>query len=435
MKGVTKMKSIYTIATNCASVTYGNIAQHAKEHIKSFFPSNFFNYEYISSEIAYRHIKRLTLPNRSRDIIAKVKPHLIIRPIFTVPDDMYLYNTPLTTNMDDLEKGMDNRATFPIIQDNNTGVGLSYKLNRDKIEFQVTINLSTVYQQIDIYKSLVNIIFWERPYTKRLPTESMIPRGIMSALASSQNININDSRYAAGVFLDYLNKYANSPITYKMRNGTSADEYFIYQNQLILFTMTDLQIEDGNKKNMADDVYPITFKLTAEFNVPGMFILYGDDYLKDSIMKEDIKAELMTPSSISFPLFTIENLFGDATDSSGFRKFKSSILQMECNEEGNDITNFGCLLSNELNSIIKEYCINKVDISTIANLHLFKDGTELIPDTDYKVDWYKTELCTFKPDLHSSYRMILYLNTIKMNELLVEKTDVDQDERPNLRLN
>lgn len=429
------MNSIYTIATNCASVTYGNIAQHVKEIIKNFFPSDFFNYEHISSEIAYRNIRRLTLNNKSKDIVARKKPHLIIRPIFSVPDDMYLYDTPLTSNMDNLEKGMDNRATFPILQDNTNGIGLSYKLNRDKIEFQVTVNLSTSYQQIDIYKSLANIIFWNRPHTKRLPTESMIPRGLMRALALSQNIDINNERYAAGIFLDYLNRYSNSPITYKMRNGTAADEYFVYQNQLVLFTFSDLQIEEGNKKNMADDVYPITFRVTAEFNVPGLFILYGDSYLKDKIITDAVIVELKTENSISFPLFTIENLFVDSTDPNGFRKFKSSILQMERNKDGNDITDFGCLLSTELISILREYYANKVDISTIAKLYLFKNNLQLVEDIDYKIDWNKTELCTYNPDLESSYRIILYLNMIKINELLVNKTDDSQTERPGLNLN
>lgn len=429
------MNTIYTVATNCASVTYGNIAQHVKEHIKTFFPSDFFNYEHISSEIAYRNIRRLTLNNKSKDIVARKKPHLIIRPVFSVPDDMYLYDTPLTSNMDHLEKGMDNRATFPIIQDNTNGIGLSYKLNRDKIEFQITINLSTAYQQIDIYKSLANIIFWNRPYTKRLPTESMIPRELMRALALSQNININDERYAAGVFLDYLNRYSNSPITYKMRNGTAADEYFVYQNQLVLFTFSDLQIEEGNKKNMADDVYPITFRVTAEFNVPGLFILYGDSYLKDKVITDIVSVELQSSDSISFPLFTIENLFVDSTDPNGFRKFKSSIMQMERNKDGNDITDFGCLLSTELISIFKEYYVNKIDMNTIAKLYLFKNNTQLVENTDYEVDWYNTELITYNPDLDSSYRMIIYLNMVKINELLVSKTDETQTEKPGLKLN
>ena len=428
------MDSIYTVASNCSSVTYGNIAQHIREYVRNLFPKDFFKYETISSEIAYRNIRRQLGANTRKDLAKRTKPYLIIRPVITVPDEMYLYGTPLTTNMDHVEQSLSKNALLPIIQDTSTGIGLSYKLNRDKIEFQVTVTVSTMYQQIDLYKSLANTIFWNRPFTKRFPMESMIPRGIISVFAGLQHIDINKERYASDILLDYLNTNSSYPITYKMRNGTSKDEFFMYSNQEVLLTLEDLQIDEGSRKNMADDMYNITFRVTAEFNIPGLFVLYGSEALKEKAMGKEVRVEMSVNDQLSFPLFTIENLFGDSEDYEGFRKFRTSIMEMEPDKiTGNDETDLSFLLNDEIVSIIRFYCSNKMDMNTLIHLNMYKNSDQLVEGEDYSIDWYKTKLTTFKPSKDASYRMIMYINMIKVNELLVEYTDNNSTDRPNIK--
>ena len=265
------MESIYTVASPSSSVVYGNIAQHTKELIKSIFPNSFFNYEHISSELAYRNIRRQLGAQARRDLAKRKKPYLVIRPIISVPDEMYLYNTPLTSNNDYMHTSLDKNVLIPIINDTEEALRLMFKLNRDKIEFQISVTVSTFLQQIDIYKSLANVGLWNRPFTRRLPLEYMIPRPIVAALASRQGMDLSKEVYAADIFLDHINKHSNYPITYKMRNATSRDEYFMYSNQEVLFTFEDFTLNEGQYKNMAQDSFELTFRVTAEFNIPGLF--------------------------------------------------------------------------------------------------------------------------------------------------------------------
>ena len=87
----------------------------------------------------------------------------------------------------------------------------------------------------------------------------------------------------ASIFLSYLNRHSNYPITYKMRNSTSLDEYFMYSSQEVLFTFEEFTINEGQYKNMTQDSLEITFKVSAEFNLPGLFVLLGDKTLKEKM--------------------------------------------------------------------------------------------------------------------------------------------------------
>jgi len=429
------MESIYSVASNCSSVTYGNIAQHIKELVKDLFPNSFFKYEHISSEIAYRNIRRQLGENSKQNLAKRHKPYLIIRPMLSVPDDMYLYNTPLTSNFDYRFTNMNKDVMIPIIQDTEEGIGLSYRLNVDRMDFQISITVSTLIQQIDQYKALSNIVMWNRPFAKSLPMEFMIPRPIIATLAARQNIDISNELYATDIFLDYLNRHSRYPITYKMRNSTSLDEYFIYAKNEVLFTFEDFQLNEGSMKNMIYDSFEITFRVSAQFNLPGLYVLFGDRELKEKSMNEQIIAT-MKSGDLSFPLFTIENLFAEAELDNGFRKFTSSIMAMEPDPKTrNDITNFGMLLGDSFRRIVKMYYINKIPMETLSIIQLYKNGNILKEGEDYKVDWYKTELITFNPSVDDSYRMIIYVNTVKLNELIVEYQDKLAKDKPNITPN
>lgn len=429
------MESIYMVASGSASVAYGNISQHVIQYVKKFFPSDFFNYEHISSEIAYRNIRRQLGANTRASLSKRTKPYLVISPILQAHDEMFRFGTPFTTNFDHIEQSVDSRNLLPIVKDTEEGIGLSFKLNRNKMEFKVTIIVSTLFQQIDIYNNLFNIGVWDRPHAIKLPLEYMIPRGIIAALAGRQNMDISKETYAANIFLDYINRHSLYPITYKMRNSSSRDEYFMYTNQNIIFTLSDLQMQEGGRKNMADDSFQIDFMLTAEFNLPGAFFLWGSPELKASTM-ERIEGELVVPGDLAFPLFTIENLFMPADLDNGFKRYTSSIMAMEPDKvSGNDITDFGPLLGEGFQHIVRTYVAHNINIDTLAILRLYKNNTVLEEGKDYSVDWYKMTLTTFKPDMEGSYRLVMYVNTIKLNELLVEYQDQVSKDKPKLTTN
>lgn len=430
------MDAIYMVASNSSSIAYGNISQHVAEYVKKLFPKDFFNYEHFSSEIAYRNIRRQLGANTRANLSKRTKPYLIIRPMIQAHDEMFRFGTPFTTNFDHIEQSVDSRNLLPVIKDTEEGIGVSYKLNRNKMDFQITVIVSTLFQQIDLYNSLFNIGVWERPHAVKLPLEYMIPRGIIVALAGRQNMDINNETYAAHIFLDYLNRHSGYPITYKMRNSTSRDEYFMYSSQNVMFTLSELEIQEGNRKNMADDSFELNFRVTAEFNLPGAFFLWGSPELKAKTITERVQAELLIPGELAFPLFTIENLFASADLDNGFKKYTSSIMSMEPDKiTGNDVTNFGPLLGEGFQQTVRDYLANKVDINTLAILTLYKNNKILQEGVDYEVDWYKMNLTTIKPDMEATYRLVMYVNTVKLNQLLTAYQDQLSKDKPELTKN
>ena len=152
-------------------------------------------------------------------------------------------------------------------------------------------------------------------------------------------------------------------------------------------------------------------------------------------MNEKIIGELRS-EGLSFPLFTIENLFNEAELDNGFKKFKSSILAMEPDKKtGNDVTPFGVLLGDTFQYVVKSYCNLNIPIETLAILQLYKNGEILVEGKDYEVDWFNLTLTTYKPEILDTYRLIMYVNTIKLNELLVEYQDNNASDKSRITPN
>jgi hypothetical protein len=184
------MEKIYAVSSATSSVVYGNISCAIREHILSKFPYGYFTDVNMSTEVAFRNIyRKLGGTNSKREFEKRKKPWMNIRPILTpTSPDTFLNDIPLTKNWDNIQYGVDKRYLFDIFKDGENGYSLKYKINRDKLEFDVGITVSTVLQQIDLFKYLYNQISWDRPYSHRIASEAMIPRSIIKHISNLINL-------------------------------------------------------------------------------------------------------------------------------------------------------------------------------------------------------------------------------------------------------
>ena len=190
------METIYTTANPSSSVIYGNVAAFIKEYLVSKFPSNFFKYKSISTELSYRNILQQLRESENMELSKRQKPYLIIKPLIQSLSngDMYLYDTPMTKNYFDMEYGIDKRHLFPVIKDKESGYSLLYKINRDRFEFDITVSVSTQIQQIDWWKYMQNELVWDIPMAITTSFESIIPDDIIFHISNLTNIPIGDNK-------------------------------------------------------------------------------------------------------------------------------------------------------------------------------------------------------------------------------------------------
>ena len=426
------MNNIYAVAASRSSTTYGNIASALREKIISKFPYNFFKYTNISTELAFRNMKRQFGSNTNIEIIKRKKPYLIINPSFNLPgSDMFLYEVPLTKNFENIEYGISTRHLFPIINDLDKELKFMYKLNRDKIDFDMTITVSTVHQQIDIYKSMLNVFTWDNPIYMNTSLEAVLPKSFITYFGQLIGIDINDTEHNnIPVLLQNLNSNSHYPITYKMRNASSLDEFYMYYNHNTLTTFSDLSLDQGTKKNMADDNFNITFKVSVEFNLPGLFLILGSEPRYELDVSFNV-SDYGSNATEFIPIYTFNNLYNDYISRiDGFRLYTSSIFTTNVDEVSKtDILNITPIFEQNYIDIINEYLENNVAIGTLLRILILKDKDELVEDTDWSIDWTNLIITINTIDNTSTYRLLVYIDGVKFNERLAEIADTARNDK------
>ena len=404
-----------------------------KERLTQSFPAGYFKDVYLSSEIAYVNMRRRLGRNTIKEFSKLERPFVTITPQINPPSgDMYLYDIPLTKNYDNIEYGIDANTLFAIIKNNDDGYTFGYKLNRDQIQFEITITVDTLIQQLDLYKYLVNHFTWERPFTVKGSLEAMIPREIVKQMGLLSNINIdNQKSNQIPTILKMMNKYTRYPITYKIRNGTALDEFFMYYNAEILLTYNDLSLEPVSRKGFADDYYQIRFTCVAEFNLPGLFVLSGHKP-KPKELDVDIKVKEHDGYHDLIPLYTISNFFSRyPSTKNGYLYYTSTRFQTECT--GNSLTDhldIDVLFEDWQIDIIHRYQSTNIPIETLIDPILLKDGEEM--KKDWNVDWSKMKLTIENANNKSTYCFILYINNNLFSEEKIENTENTQTDKPRI---
>lgn len=431
------MEKVFSMASASSSSTYGNISCAIREHILSKFPYDYFKYINISTEMAFRNMYRQFGGNNSmKEFKKREKPYMVIRPVYQVNNpDSFLNDIPLTKNFDNIEYGIDKRHLFPIIRDPDKGYNLKFKMNRDRIEFDVSLTVLTQHQQLDLYKYIFNQIVWERPYIHRTSLEAMIPRSIVAYMSKIIDMDIEDpNNNRIPILLRYLNTVSHYPITYKIKNASGRDEFFMYYNHNTVVSFSDLSIDDGNRKNMVDDSYGLNFRVSVEFNLPGIFLLSGSDDIQRKVQIDLVSKDIYSNHSEFIPLFTLENIYNRyPSQLDGMKLYTSSIFNIEIRKgETKDTLDISPLFENEAIHVIRENITFNTPMNTFIKVIILKNSEELIPDEDYSVNWNKLAIDIFRLDRDSTYRLIVYINNTKLNMSMIEMTDRHQMDKSGL---
>lgn len=403
----------YAIAETSISHTYGNVTSFMVEYIKGLFPKNYFKTVHVHSTIAYRNFD--VLKNTKKDFFKKSKPILIITPKVDMDtNDLYLGGTYLTKRITDNVMDLDFGNLQPFIEDNDKGIHVKYLLNRLKMNFDVSIVVETQMEQIDISHGLKNRVTMEQPLTLTTALESYVAKDVMELISKDSGIPLYDENNSVGPFLEYVNSKSYYPISYKMKNSRGKDEFFRFYNVNIDALISGLSIDEGSKRGFIDDSYTITFSVSAEFNGTGLYYYFTrNEKTIDGVDMSMISSD--NPDQI-IPLFTISNLHALRVGD-GWSLYSSPIYGVEETDKYDEL-DISTILNHSLLKVIEYHKINSIPFELFIKTVVMKDNALLTYGRDYEIDFDRMVLITKRINTFSTYRLIIYVNTLYINTLL-----------------
>lgn len=409
----------YTVSQTSLAHTYGNITCQIVDYLKNMFPENYFKTIHVSSTIAYRQFN--IFQNSSKEFLKKTKPMLIIRPRVELNDsEVFLYNTYLTTRMTDNYMDTSFTNLQPFIYDKERGNCMKFLLNRLKMMFDVTIVTETQIEQLNIAHFFKNRVRQDRPFFIKTSLESYIPRELMRLMSEDVDIPLYDENGSVAKFLEYVNGVSAYPITYKIKNSSGNDEFFRHYPVNVDTSIQGLSIDDGSKRGFVSDMFTTTFTVSTEFNATGLYYYFAskpnliDDFTMN--MKEEESNKII-------PLFTINNL-DVRRPADGWNVYCAPVYMIS---EVPDITDIRPLINNSVYAAIQYHKEKSIPLDIFIKYEVLKDNVKLEDKKDYILNFDDFKLTTFKCSPNSTYRFIMYINTLYINELINDILNLSEE--------
>ena len=116
------------------------------------------------------------------------------------------------------------------------------------------------------------------------------------------------------------------------------------------------------------------------------------------------------------PMFTVSNLF-DVKLPEGWKQYAAPMFRVESNTQY-DYMDFGQLLNTSLNDMYTYHKEKGIPFSTFINIKIMKDNKMLKIVDEYDIDWETKTVITKNVNMASTYRLIIYVNTLYINNLV-----------------
>ncbi len=427
------MPTIYSMGSPSTSCTYGNVTKALEMEILRYFPENYFKYIHISSQLIFREatkFRELT----DAELGKRERPFLVIRPDFEPNQDVPFSNTLLTSNIYSNPNTVSRKSIFPVVKDYRNKLVLGMRMNRDQLQYEITIRVNTMVDQLDLVKMMQNMMPFNGPYQTTFTLESQIPFDLINYIALLNNMDLKKIGQIP-TMMRYLRSHTSYPITYKIRNSTGLPEFFLYYPIQTTITFEDLSFDQGSKKGMVDDYFEITFRAKTEFNLPGAYLLYGDDIVPRTFDFR-IRSEIGPGSEVYFPLYTMERLFEDDNMVvAGYKFYTTAIIETDEDKEGkDDEIDLTGLIDPIHIPVIQRYVSGFMQADILFKFQIYANRDLLVEKKDFDVKWHHMKIVVHNTDPSITYRVLVYANTEKLNSELVSDITDKAVDKPGMRV-
>lgn len=400
--------------------TFGNVACVAIEYIQDFFPRDYFKTIHMSTKMAHR---QLNVFRSKKEFWKNDKPMLIMRPRIDMDDSSkYFYGAAMTNRVFGSKLDTEFSNTINLLEDKGYGVMTRFTWNRLKIYYDVSIVVGTYNQQINLAHLLQNNLTANTPFYIKTNLESYMPRTMMYKIMN--HLNITDTDTAEVLY--YMNTYAKTPITYKMKNGSGNHEFFMMYPTNVETIVSDLSLDDGDGRGMVKDIFTISMSMSTEFYAVGNWYLFLKDGMNryDIIPTDDELAESGNDLNRVIPIHSIP-LHYDLNldpgwivlkDLSPMYFIKDYIPEGEC-----DTTDITQILTPPIIKIIKHQFGMNIPLDTLVRFKCFKNNREMpYGKRGYEVDLDNKIIKTYDCSPNATYRLFILLNNFAINSMIAE---------------
>lgn len=422
------MPILYSMGSTSSSCTYGNAIKALEQELLRYFPKDYFNYIHVSSQLVFREEAHQAFFTDA-ELKKREKPLFLLRPSFENNKDIPFTDTMLTSNVYANSNAISVKSVYPLIKDQKNRIIIGFRMNRDAIPFECNIRTQTLVDQLDVYKMMQNNMQWGGPYQRSFALESVIPYELIHYMASMNGLDLTKPEHIP-LMMHYLQSHSSYPITYKIRNSTSQPEFFMYYRVPVMITLEDLNIDQGSKKGMVDDTYEISFSIRCEFNLPGVFLMYGNEMTPHKFNIR-IRSDVSENSTSYIPIYTMDRLFEDNNMLlNGYKMYTTTIFQTEAeNYHLDDTLDLHCVIHPQYIQVIRKYDTSDIPSDILFRVLVFAGQDKLEEGKDFTVDWSLMRLTVHNSDPEITYRIIVYANMDKLNDELVDIQNMESSEK------
>lgn len=415
------MDTLFFTGATSVSQMYGNAINAVQMYLESIMPEGYLKDRSISTTTSFRFFRRYLHTHKEYEV--KQRPFMIIRPIIEMYDNVnssdFLSGTPIIWHQG-IASGS-KLASQKFFSDTTQGIGMGFKINRYKVNFEIVVQTNTYYRAIDLYHYLNNTLVFNRSIYIPTSLESLIPKEMLYHVCEITGINMDDPNNIP-VLTKYLRQHSSYPISYKMRNATSNDEWFLFYPQNIIATFTDLQCEEPNRKNMIEHYTNVGFKIECEFNAISSYFAYTS-----RVLHKKFKLCLHeSDASAYIPLYTYERTFDDNEYiEKGYTLYSSNIIKTDPDKEDqDDVFSIRECIPPDLKEIMDQILAAGNDMQLLLIPRLIMNNVDGQFESDFVVNWSKYEVTIKQSKSFMTYRFILYINLAYYNSFKIKDISI-----------
>lgn len=388
--------------------TVGNVTAIALQFILDQFPPGTFATAMPSTRIASRQLRHT--PNQIR---TQPYPLCIVNPRISLNglDGRMAAGSFATTTWSTTSNRFQNRSEMPILLfDKRNGIEWRGKINRIVMQLDFVLSFHSAVEQLRWASYLINKIPMEgHPFDIETAMEMALPDGFLWETSKYCGIPVKDESGDVSRFVDYLNMNCMFPVSYRFSSGRHTDAFYAYYMAPILCSISDLTYNAVSKANgLVETDCPVTFTMRCEFSTIGLF---------DLAVPNPGPFKLLEPrnSSVVIPIFSDVFREEDFPLLYGWKIHARPICKMDWGETEVDISS---VLGTTLQQLIDYHLSHKIDPEIMVSVKL-RENKCLILD-GYYVDWERRRLVFTNINYTHTYRLIIAVNQLYINETLAE---------------
>ena len=394
------------ICNTSASHTYGNVLAVIEQFILRTFPNNVFHTSTFNTKLSSR--KLIHLPSALRKLDTPIMA-MAPRIVFGQGENRFLGNTRLNDYYTNMHEMWGDGSLLPLGSDNHKSLYVNGHYQRAVLYIDVIMSFDTYHEQINWLSYIYNMFAVGHNKFITTPLELYIPYGFCKLISHLADIPIEDKNKSVYDFNNYMNTLWDYPITYKLKGGSNKNEFFMYYITDIDTLIQEPTYGEGIRDQQIQRGYDISFTIRCEFNTIGYFTLKHPQ-LADTIHITDED----DPSTAVVPLFSDYINLKDYDLPIGWKVLSWPIFKLDRGENSISIEN---LLNDSIKTMIDYHLKMGLPMDEFIKIE-FRENGSILNNEMYYIDWANRKLTLLHPDYHRTYRLIITVSPLYINETL-----------------